>query len=243
LTILCSDFNATKQNSTVWSPFKSSANPPLPFIIRISGTGRVSIKFTEAIKATNTTNITNGTLFIEGIERPIIEIIVLPFDKHKVVNFTWECLNFTTEGMELQLYFEKPTRVSYEIPLDMLNITFWGQPFFKAVTRMDYVPMAYNISFPIPPQMDSSMGKFLENDLTHASIEKKMSVFGSYLTQVLISAALQPILEMINKSQIIVHMNLVNISIPAAASIYYSYLFSIIAFSLLPTDDYFDAWF
>ena len=70
-----------------------------------------------------------------------------------------------------------------------------------------------------------------------------MSMFGSYLTQVLISGALQPILEMIGKSQIIVHMNLVNISIPASATIYYSYLFSIISFNLLPTDDYFDAWF
>jgi hypothetical protein len=80
LTILCSDSNATKHNGTVWSPFKSAGNPPLPIIIRVSGTGRVSIKFTEAIKATNATNVTNGTLFIEGIERPIIELAVLPYN-------------------------------------------------------------------------------------------------------------------------------------------------------------------
>ncbi len=69
-----------------------------------------------------------------------------------------------------------------------------------------------------------------------------MSMFGSFIAQILISGSLQPIIDMINKSQIIVHMILVNISIPAFASIYYSYLFSIISFSLLPTDDYFDAW-
>ena len=111
------------------------------------------------------------------------------------------------------------------------------------MTRMDYVPYAYNISYPIPAQLDPALGAFLENVLTHASIEQKMSVFGSYFTQILISGALQPVLEIIRKSQIIVHMNLVNLSIPASASIYYSYLFSIISFSLLPTDDYFDAWF
>ena len=53
----------------------------------------------------NATNITNGTVFINDIERPFLEVKVVPFDKNKIVNFTWECLNFTTEGMELQLYF------------------------------------------------------------------------------------------------------------------------------------------
>ena len=126
MTVLCNDFNANKKNVTVYSPFKSSKKPPMPFIIRISGTGRVSVKFNEALVVVNSTNITNGTVIIEDIERPLLEVKVFPFEKHKVVSFTWECLNFTALGMELQLYFEKPNRVSYEIPLDNLHLTFWG---------------------------------------------------------------------------------------------------------------------
>ena len=105
LIVFCNDLNATKHNGTFWSPFKSSEKPPLPFIIRISSTGRVSVKFTEALVLFNATNITNGTVFINDTERPFLEVKVVPFDKNKIVNFTWECLNFTTEGMELQLYF------------------------------------------------------------------------------------------------------------------------------------------
>ena len=108
---------------------------------------------------------------------------------------------------------------------------------------MDYIPYAYNLTYQIPNQMDSALGALLNNVLTNASLSTKISMYGSFLIQVLISGSLQVIFEMIIKTQIIVHMNLVNIAIPASTSIYYSYLFSIISFSLLPTDDYFDAWF
>jgi hypothetical protein len=80
LTVLCRDFNATNHNSTLWSPFKSSEKHPLPFIIRISSTARVSVKFNEALVVVNATNITNGTIFIEGIERPLLELKILPHD-------------------------------------------------------------------------------------------------------------------------------------------------------------------
>ena len=91
--------------------------------------------------------------------------------------------------------------------------------------------------------MDSASGVLLNKVLTNASLEKKISMFGSFVFQVLVSGSIQPLLDMISKSQIITHMVLVNISIPASASIYYSYLFSIISFSLLPTDEYFYKWF
>ena len=108
---------------------------------------------------------------------------------------------------------------------------------------MDYVPYAYNLTYPIPAQLDPASGAMLDSVLTHASLEQKMSMFGSFFVQVLVSGSIQPILDMIKKSQIIAHMTLVNISIPASSSIYFSFMFSIISFSLLPTSEYFDKWF
>jgi hypothetical protein len=91
--------------------------------------------------------------------------------------------------------------------------------------------------------MDPKSGAVLKDVLINASLVTKINMFGSCIVQVLISGSLQQIFELIAEFQIIVHMNLVNISVPASVSIYYSYLFSIISFSLLPTDEYFDKWF
>jgi hypothetical protein len=80
VTVLCKD--------TVWSPSKSSEKHPVPSIIRISRIGRVSAKFNETLVVVNATYITNGTVMIDGIKRPLLEVNVFPFDLHKVVNFT-----------------------------------------------------------------------------------------------------------------------------------------------------------
>jgi hypothetical protein len=115
---------------------------------------------------------------------------VIPEDQQKKINFTWECLNFTSVGMELQLYFDRPSTVSYSIPLDKFSLTFWGQPAYKAANRTDYVPFAYNITYPIPAQMDVSSGAFLNSVLLNASLATKMNMFGSFAIQVLISGCL-----------------------------------------------------
>ena len=91
--------------------------------------------------------------------------------------------------------------------------------------------------------MEINSGTALNSLLLNASLATKMNMFGSFFIQILVSGCLQKIFSAINKLQVIVHMELVNISIPAPASLYCSYLFSILSFSLLPTDDYFDKWF
>lgn len=168
---------------------------------------------------------------------------MIPDDEYKKINYTWECLNFTSEGMQLQLHFEKPSTVSYQMPLDKLLLTFWGQPAFKAANRTDYVPYAYNITHNIPAQMNVDSGTVLDSILLDASLAVKINMFGSYAVQIVLSGSLQKLFDAINKLQVIVHMELVNISIPAPVSMYCSYLFSIISFSLLPTNEYFDEWF
>lgn len=91
--------------------------------------------------------------------------------------------------------------------------------------------------------MDVNFGAALDSVLLNASFAAKMDMFGSFFIQVLVSGCLQQIFSLINKLQVIVHMVLVNVSIPATASLYFSYLFSILSFSLLPTDELYDDWF
>lgn len=43
----------------------------------------------------NCSNVTNGTFLVEGVIRPALAIQMLPINSHEVINFTWECLNYT----------------------------------------------------------------------------------------------------------------------------------------------------
>jgi hypothetical protein len=65
LKVICYDFDT--KNATNWKPPAKTTNPPLPFIKKITGTGKVYVKFSEPMETVNATNITNGTLIIEEV--------------------------------------------------------------------------------------------------------------------------------------------------------------------------------
>jgi hypothetical protein len=65
LKVIC--YNLDTKNATNWKPHAKTTNPPLPFIKKITGTGKVYVKFSEPMATVNATNITNGTLIIEGV--------------------------------------------------------------------------------------------------------------------------------------------------------------------------------
>ena len=106
--------------------------------------------------AVNETNITNGTFNIDVV-RPILALKMITEDSSNILNFTWECINYTSTQMILQLNFEHPNRVSISLPRDRLQVTFWGQPLFKSL-KGNYVPIAFNVTKTVPCQIDSKRG-------------------------------------------------------------------------------------
>jgi len=63
------------------------------------------------------------------------------------------------------------------------------------------------------------------------------------LVNILLQGGLNQLLGAVKKMQIVVHMSLVNVSMPGNASIFFRYLLKIVAFDLIPTDGAYDAIF
>jgi len=68
-------------------------------------------------------------------------------------------------------------------------------------------------------------------------------VFGNFLVNLLLQGSLQQLFSTIKKMQILVHMALVNISLPANASMFFAFLLQVVAFDVIPTDGPYDAIF
>jgi len=101
----------------------------MPIIRSVSQTGVVLVEFTYKMIPANIGNVTNGTIWIDGVERPALRVQVLSSDlevtPQEKLTFTWECLNFTEYTMTLQLYFDNPNQVSITVPLETVLLTFW----------------------------------------------------------------------------------------------------------------------
>jgi hypothetical protein len=70
--------------------------------------GKLRITFSERMKPANNTNITNGTFEALEVAWPALAVKMKPYDSEKIILFTWECTNFTSTALELQLNFTHP---------------------------------------------------------------------------------------------------------------------------------------
>jgi hypothetical protein len=82
--------------------------PVIPIISRIDNMGKVRITFSERMKPANYTNIINGTFEALDVAWPALAVKMKPYDLEKIIPFTWECTNFTSTALELQLNFMHP---------------------------------------------------------------------------------------------------------------------------------------
>ena len=82
--------------------------PVIPKISLINNMGKVIIAFSEPMKSFNYTNITNGTFEANDETWPALAVTMKPYDEEKTIKFSWECTNYTSTSLELQLNFTHP---------------------------------------------------------------------------------------------------------------------------------------
>ena len=69
------------------------------------------------------------------------------------------------------------------------------------------------------------------------------SIYFTFFMNLILQGSLQQLLAALKKLQIMVHTMLINVTIPANASIFFGFLLNILAFDVIPLDDTFDSWF
>jgi len=95
---------------------------------------------------------------------PALEIEVQPgeMSDKKWLNITsWEMIGFSDQWIWIQLNFTSPQRLSEEVVLDDLKVTFWGTQYFKSKAGFD-VRFGTVLTTPIMQQMDPAMAVYID---------------------------------------------------------------------------------
>eukprot|EP00347_Sterkiella_histriomuscorum_P009028 403342805 len=150
----------------------------------------------------------------------------------KNVNFTWRVISFQKNQMKVQLDFEDSSLVSFKNHLmdQPQSMGTLQRNLFQGNLEM-MVNLKYEIIF------IQALSKQLKESGENAVAALKVFVYSSMALNIAMSASLQMLWGMINTVQMIVHMPLINIDFPANTMLFYSLLFEISNFQLVPSDD------
>eukprot|EP00347_Sterkiella_histriomuscorum_P019648 403340819 len=216
ITFLQSPFGQM-QNDYVNQVNVSSQEKPLIYsfnsnkgikIQSISPDGKVKINFEKKL---DLSNITNATL-------ELMKALKIKFDDPDVQNYNWTLTNIQEYSLELKIAFTNPLIISQSQINTQLNIILLNPNLFVNLkTNQSAIIQAR-----MPPQIYDG-----DNDF----IKLISSVFNSTLSsllvtqagiQILVSQSLQIFWGFVNTQQLISHLPLFQISVPA--NLYYFYL-------------------
>ena len=81
----------------------------------------------------NYSRINNSTVWINGVQHHTLDVSLIDVDESATDNlsFSWECIDFTSTEMVMQLYFENPSFVSSSSNAHSLKLVFNLQDVFK----------------------------------------------------------------------------------------------------------------
>jgi len=105
------------------------------------------------------------------------------------------------------------------------------------------VPLAYNCTREISSQVSAAQSILPKVLGITLALAAGGAVLSYVVINIILQGSLQQLFQSIKKLQIVVHMSLVNVSMPGNASIFFSYLLQIVAFDVIPTDNAYDAVF
>ena len=92
-----------------------------------------------------------------------LDIELIPGDEEEIehLKFTWDLVEYESEDLKIQLYFDFPDEISEEGSYDQVSVTFWGTEFFQS---KDGEPVRYGsqISTTVLRQIDSEKANELE---------------------------------------------------------------------------------
>ena len=161
-----------------------------------------------------------------------LELKVRPGDlteESRHLNLTWEMLSYSNSDIFIQLYFEHPGRVSEQPIYDTLEVYFWGTQFF---TSEEGVPVRYGtrLERQIVRQVEPATGRLIEA----AGKWLAALVWAVCLFSVLVSRRLLPTWMFVNSLQLITHLLLCRLQLPAEAALFLKQFAGVARFNPLP---------
>ena len=185
-----------------------------------------------------------GKVFADNKLRPIIDIAVVAgaYSDASQLAFTWTCSNFTSTFIEFSLNFTNTTVVSTNPQMEEIKINFIGKQYFAAEDGQPITANHSSVASNIPMQLKPAEAVSLGRLASSISTSTKAVVVSNFIMNLLQGGTLSSLFGAIGKLQIMVHLLITNVRIPANAQIYFSGLLELVTYSIVDTEPLMRKW-
>ena len=150
--------------------------------------------------------------------------------------FSWKVVEYQPTHMEIAVVFDKPTEVSSYEESDYLEITFKSEVLFYDKHGQS-LSSGTMIKKKIPQQYGSEAEKAAIEATGKSFSSGTQVVFASnFFLNFGMSASMQYLWDMINASQLVIILPLMDVKIPKKVEAIFKAIFQIASFDVVPTD-------
>lgn len=199
--------------------------------------GHAIIKFNSSMN-TEHLNLTD-------LDSTVIDLYIVPYnnwhldeDNFKVypsLNFTWIIHSFKDKYLKLNLTFYEPIQISPREVQDMMIFHIIVPEFFTTGLTFKMIDENYRtLPIKVRKQMaDSSFNRNFKKAAETTQKSIKGGVIGGFLVNFIMAASLSQVLGMVNSLQLIVHLPIINVNVPACVMIVENVLIPIVTFDFI----------
>ena len=134
-----------------------------------------------------------------------------------LLNFTYVCIAFKETYMDFRVNYTNFTEVSIKDQKDTLEAVFYGSQYFRTEADTTFRQDALvEISKSVPLQMDQKIGAVLAGVGAALQNGSKVVIVLNFILNMVLSGVLQEMFTAMKKMQLMIHLLLVNVVVPAS---------------------------
>ena len=134
-----------------------------------------------------------------------------------LLNFTYICIAFKKTHMDFRVNYTNFTEVSIKDQKDTLGAVFYGSQYFRTEADTTFrQDTLVEISKSVPLQMDQKIGAALAGIGAALKNGSKVVVVLNFILNMVLSGVLQEMFAAMKKMQLMIHLLLVNVVVPAS---------------------------
>jgi hypothetical protein len=208
----------------------------MAYIETISSLGEVTIKFSTPMR--------NESVNVTHLNETVLDIYVEPQGNWHLeegnslsqLNFTWNVTKYTSERLFIKLNFSHPLSISPKQIQDTIVVHIKDRrDFFISSTLLVDLHANYTtLKSAMKKQMpDDNITRNLLAASEAADSSLRTTLVGSIIMNIMIKGAMHLFLGMINNLQVIVHIPMLNVVIPANVMQIYKIILPLVMFDIL----------
>lgn len=170
-------------------------------------------------------------IFVNNTIQPIVHLEIIPgiySNESRVLNFTWNCTHATHWYLDFEVDYEFKEEISFYEAQERVEVSFWGKKYFPASDFQVFARENETVHRAIPQQIDrdsAGMLAFWANFL--AALGWLMLILLFFLGNT------RRYFAFLRKCQIMVHLVITSVLVPANAMIFYNAVWHFVCYQLI----------